>query len=87
VTAIRKWNTPNVADAKGGTRRGNGQVQLCHQVRVGGTATPPMKTPPLNPSWVEWLMGWPIAWTDLRPLGMDGFRQWASLHGVNSSGE
>lgn len=25
----------------------------------------------LNPNWVEWLMGWPIAWTDLKPLGMD----------------
>jgi len=22
----------------------------------------------LNPSWVEWLMGWPIGWTDLKPL-------------------
>ena len=21
----------------------------------------------LNPNWVEWLMGWPIAWTDSRP--------------------
>ncbi len=33
----------------------------------------------LNPSWVEWLMGWPIGWTDLKPLGMDKFhsvQQW-----------
>jgi hypothetical protein len=22
----------------------------------------------LNPMWVEWLMGWPIGWTDLKPL-------------------
>lgn len=22
----------------------------------------------LNPTWVEWLMGWPIGWTDLKPL-------------------
>lgn len=22
----------------------------------------------LNPDWVEWLMGWPIGWTDLEPL-------------------
>lgn len=21
----------------------------------------------LNPTWVEWLMGWPLGWTDLRP--------------------
>jgi len=30
--------------------------------RVGGK---------LNPTWVEWLMGWPLGWTDLKPLEMD----------------
>jgi hypothetical protein len=35
----------------------------------------------LNPNWVEWLMGWPIGWTDLKPLEMDRFRQWLRLHG------
>ena len=30
--------------------------------RVGGK---------LNPMWVEWLMGWPLGWTDLKPLEMD----------------
>ncbi len=25
----------------------------------------------LNPMWVEWLMGFPLAWTDLKPLEMD----------------
>jgi hypothetical protein len=25
----------------------------------------------LNPMWVEWLMGWPLGWTDLQPLVMD----------------
>jgi hypothetical protein len=27
----------------------------------------------LNPMWVEWLMGWPLAWTDLKPLETDKF--------------
>lgn len=27
----------------------------------------------LNPEWVEWLMGWPIGWTDLKPLATDKF--------------
>ena len=35
----------------------------------------------LNPSWVEWLMGWPIGWTDLKPLAMDKFQQWLRSHG------
>ena len=30
----------------------------------------------LNPTWVEWLMGWPLGWTDLQPLEMGRFRQW-----------
>jgi len=25
----------------------------------------------LNPTWVEWLMGWPLGWTDLKPLETD----------------
>jgi hypothetical protein len=40
--------------------------------RVGGT---------LNPTWVEWLMGWPLGWTDLKPLEMGRFRSWRQQHG------
>ena len=29
----------------------------------------------LNPPWVEWLMGWPIGWTDLKPLETAKFQQ------------
>ena len=36
---------------------------------------------PLNPTWVEWLMGWPLGWTDLKPLAMDKFREWQQQHG------
>jgi len=36
----------------------------------------------LNPDWVEWLMGWPIGWTDLKPSGMDKFQQWLDSHGI-----
>ncbi len=35
----------------------------------------------LNPNWVEWLMGWPIGWTALKPLATDRFRQWRDSHG------
>ena len=35
----------------------------------------------LNPPWVEWLMGWPTGWTDLKPLAMDKFQEWWRLHG------
>ena len=35
----------------------------------------------LNPNWTEWLMGWPIGWTGLKPLGTDRFQQWRRKHG------
>ena len=35
----------------------------------------------LNPTWVEWLMGWPLGWTDLNALEMDKFQSWLRLHG------
>ena len=30
----------------------------------------------LNPTWVEWLMGFPIGWTASEPLGMESYRRW-----------
>jgi hypothetical protein len=36
----------------------------------------------LNPTWVEWLMGWPLGWTDLKPLATDKFHQWQHSHGI-----
>jgi len=35
----------------------------------------------LNPTWVEWLMGWPLGWTDLERLETDKFREWRREHG------
>ena len=32
-------------------------------------------------SFVEWMMGWPIQWSALKPLEMGKFRQWQQQHG------
>ena len=37
---------------------------------------------PLNPAWVEWLMGWPIGWTELKPLETAKFQEWLQQHGA-----
>lgn len=34
----------------------------------------------LNPMWVEWLMGWPLGWTDLKPLETDKYQLWQQQH-------
>jgi hypothetical protein len=38
----------------------------------------------LNPTWVEWLMGWPLGWTALEALGTDKFQEWLSKHGAGT---
>lgn len=35
----------------------------------------------LSPAWLESLMGWPIGWTALTPLGTGSFREWQQQHG------
>ena len=39
----------------------------------------------LNPAWVEWLMGFPIAWTDCARSATRRFRSWLRLHSASSS--
>jgi len=35
----------------------------------------------LNPTWVEWLMGWPLGWSELKPLEMDKSHFVPQVHG------
>ena len=35
----------------------------------------------LKPSVTEWMMGWPLGWTDLKPLETDKFQRWLDEHG------
>lgn len=30
----------------------------------------------------EWMMGWPLGWTDIQPLGTDRFQSWLSAHSL-----
>lgn len=73
-----KFATPQARDYRTGSakrwedaRKGIKSCNLNDQ--VGGK---------LNPDWVDWLMGFPIGWADLKPLAMDKFRQWCEQHGV-----
>ena len=53
--------TPSANEDAAGTPQGKMQRMLgnCEEVRHTGTGT-------LNPTWVEWLMGYPSGWTDLK---------------------
>ena len=69
-----KVATPTACDWKSGKASQATMERNSRPLReqVGGS---------LNPPWVEWLMGWPIGWTDCAPLATDKFRQWWRLHG------
>lgn len=80
--AARKWPTPQASDA---TKWSNQSLaerkEKGQQIRL-----PTMVSPDggaggqLNPDWVEWLMGWPIGWSDLKPLETARFREWQQQH-------
>ncbi len=74
VDAVRMWPTPTVQDSKN-----NGAPSQMDRNTKPLNAEAGGK---LNPTWVEWLMGWPLGWTDLKPLEMDKFQQWQQQHGV-----
>lgn len=81
AVAQRTWPTPVVSMCKGsspasltrksGKDRSNDRLDHAVMASDGGQ---------LNPMWVEWLMGWPTGWTDLKPLEMAKFREWQQQH-------
>jgi len=58
------WGTPKAQDSRHALRdRGKGNLgEQVSGLHNGGK---------LNPLWTEWLMGWWIGWTDLKPLETD----------------
>ena len=82
---VKTWPTPSSRDHKGGYQGGrirNGKVSRdTLDVAVQYTDNRQKTGGQLNPTWVEWLMGWPLGWTDLKPLEMDKFQKWQKLHG------
>ena len=85
---IAKFPTPTSRDWKdSGPTQGNRKTPglgtivsrfptPCTNGMCGGTGSGGQ----LNPTWVEWLMGWPLEWTDLKPLATGKFLQWRQLH-------
>jgi len=68
------WGTPKAQDSRHALRdRGKGNLgEQVSGLHNGGK---------LNPVWTEWLMGWPIGWTDLKPLEMDKSHYAPQQHG------
>ena len=56
--AVQKWPTPQARDYKGASGRSLKGTERDLPMAVGNGGK-------LNPTWVEWLMGFPLGWTDL----------------------
>src|SRR5450830_64538 len=81
VTGSGCWPTPTASMAKGSSPkslkrrcgRDRTRDRLDHAVMASDGG-------PLNPEWVEWLMGWPSGWTGLKPLEMGRYQEWWQVH-------
>lgn len=79
ATAVSQFPTPTARDWKSGIFSPEGKAKRDEHSRgkplnetIGGQ---------LNPTWVEWLMGWPLGWTDLQPWATDKYRNAWQRHG------
>ena len=73
--------TPSANEDAAGRPGSKMQKMLGNCESVRGTTSAEWERGTLNPTWVEWLMGWPLGWTDLNPLETDKFQQWLRSHG------
>lgn len=80
--AVANFPTPNASDAdKWSNETLEERKAKGRQIRLNTAVSPQGGNGGrLNPDWVEWLMGWPIGWTDLKPLEMDKFQSWLKAH-------
>jgi hypothetical protein len=70
--AVAMWPTPTAHIAK---ETNAPSEALTNQPTLGS-----LVGGKLNPMWVEWLMGWPLGWTDLKPLETGKFQEWQQQH-------
>ena len=75
VVNMKHWPTPTASASNGSSEktltRKDGRSRIGDRLDHAVLATDGGK---LNPTWTEWLMGWPIGWTGLKPSVTDKFR-------------
>ena len=74
TAAVKSWPTPTANEDAAGRPGANMQKMLGNHPEIrqdqdGGQ---------LNPTWVEWLMGWPLLWTSTEPIPPETWRAWES---------
>lgn len=79
---VKNYPTPQASDCRDRGNLGSPVIQRRIQKgkQIGLSMSVSDISGELNPDWVEWLMGWPIGWTDLKPLVMVRFQKWQEAH-------
>lgn len=83
ASAVKLWPTPCASASKGSSQsslirkdgKDRSKDRLDHAVMDSDGGQ-------LNPEWVEWLMGWPIGHTELKPLATAKFLEFELQHGI-----
>jgi DNA (cytosine-5)-methyltransferase 1 len=86
LTAQVNWTTPRTKDMFGGSGawaqlKAKTTIEEARSMGAGNGGK-------LNPNWVEWLMNWPIKWSDLNGFNKKEFQRWqeASATAIQSAG-
>lgn len=86
--AVKLWPTATATAHKGWSPKHNrSQTDDRIDYTVEREASESGQSGRLNPAWVEWLMGWPIGWTELKPLAMARFQEWQQQHSIFLRGD
>ncbi len=89
VSNMNQWPTPQASDNRDRGNLGSPATlrrkEKGKQISLGQSVSDISGA--LNPPWVEWLMGWPLGWTDLKPLAMDRFQSWQQQHSISLEGK
>ena len=73
--AARFWGPPKASDSKGSCRFGTkGHLRDAARSNLKAQVMEPGVVGQLNPTWVEWLMGLPMGWTDLDFAGTGSYQ-------------
>ena len=72
LTRAVMWPTPKARDWKDGASEGTFDRTSPDLGKIVGQGP---TTGALNPTWVEWLMGFPLGWTDCEHLATPSFRK------------
>ena len=80
---VQMWPTPQASDNRDRGNMSNPSIQrrIAKGKQIMLSQSVDRNSGQLNPTWVEWLMGWPLGWTDLKQLEMDKFHCVQQQHG------